>query len=160
MSDERRIDEVVAGYVRAADHRDGTAMTALFTEDAVLEIHHPGPDGQEVLATLHGAEAIGQAVADLMPPHPPGGWSHHTTTNPLVELDGDDASIDVQFLVLSVQAAPWPASGWPPGAAGAQGTITPIESGYLRSDLRRVDGTWKITHHVITHDLPHALPAA
>src|SRR4029077_7955861 len=33
--------------------------------------------------------------------------------------------------------------GWPEGASGAQGTVQPIEGGYYRPILRRVDGVWK-----------------
>jgi hypothetical protein len=156
MTDERQIDHVIAAYVRAADHRDSSAMSDLFATDATVEIHTRGADGLEPLGTLGGADAIGQAVAGMMAPHPPRGWSHHTTFNHIVTVDGDDGHLDAQFLVYNVLGDERPADGWPTG--GAQGTITPIESGYLRSDLRRVDGRWRITHHAITHDLPYAVP--
>ncbi|MFJ1605485.1 hypothetical protein ACIOHS_19250 [Streptomyces sp. NPDC088253] len=51
-----------------------------------------------------------------------------------------------------------PAEGWPAGAFGAQGTITPIESGYYQPRLRRVDGAWRIFHHTILLDQPLVLP--
>jgi hypothetical protein len=44
------------------------------------------------------------------------------------------------------------------GASGAQGTVQPIEAGYYRPILRRVDGVWKITTMRITHSLPMAFP--
>jgi hypothetical protein len=34
MSDERKVQEVLARYVRAADSRDGAAQGSLFTDDA------------------------------------------------------------------------------------------------------------------------------
>jgi hypothetical protein len=50
------------------------------------------------------------------------------------------------------------ASGWPNGAFGGQGTITPIESGYYRISLRRTLDGWKITENHTILDLPPALP--
>ncbi|MFC0040200.1 nuclear transport factor 2 family protein [Actinomadura rayongensis] len=155
---ERQIDEVTARYVRAADHRDGRAMAALFTDDAVVEIRYTGAGESELLGTVRGAEAIGHAVAGMMAPHPPLGWSHHTTFNHLVEVDGETATNDAQFVVYNVVGRARPAEGWPPDASGAQGSITPIESGYVRSRLSRVDGRWLITELVISHDLPYAFP--
>jgi SnoaL-like domain len=158
MSNERQIEHVVAKYVRAADNRNGDAMASLFTDDADVEIFYHGADGLEPLGALRGTVAIGQAVAGMMAPHPPRGWSHHTTLNHLVEADGDSGRFDAQFLVYNVVGDERPATGWPNGAAGAQGAITPIESGYYRADLRRTGEEWKISHLVITHDLPVALP--
>jgi len=59
-----------------------------------------------------------------------------------------------------VRAFAPPAEGWPTGASGAQGTIRPIESGYYDTDLRRVDGEWKIVKHSVLMDMPIAVPAA
>ncbi|POM25760.1 SnoaL-like domain protein [Actinomadura rubteroloni] len=157
-SPERQIDEVVAAYVRAADHRDGRAMAALFTDEAVVEIYYTGDGEPRLLGSVRGAAAIGQAVAGMMAPHPPRGWSHHTTFDHIVRVEGDTATVDVQFLVYNVVGAAEPEGGWPPGASGAQGTITPIESGYNRTRLRRSGDRWLITEHVISHDLPYAFP--
>jgi hypothetical protein len=44
------------------------------------------------------------------------------------------------------------------GAFGAQGTVQPIEAGYYRPILRRVDGVWKITTMRITLNIPMAFP--
>jgi hypothetical protein len=93
-----------------------------------------------------------------MAPHPKSGWSHHTMVNPIVEIDGDTADYDAQFLVYSVRGLARPADGWPAGTSGAQGSITPIESGYVRTELRRQDGEWRIQRHVIKHDLPYVFP--
>jgi hypothetical protein len=49
---------------------------------------------------------------------------------------------------------------WPAGASGAQGTIAPIESGYNRRRLQRVDATWKIVHHEIVLHQPMAFRGA
>jgi len=49
-----------------------------------------------------------------------------------------------------------PTSGWPGGATGAMGAITPIESGYYTQKLVRVDGQWLIESLQVRHNLPFA----
>ncbi|MFJ2650110.1 nuclear transport factor 2 family protein [Streptomyces sp. NPDC087420] len=160
MSDERQVQQVLARYVRAADHRDGAAMSALFETAATAEIFYNRAGTPEKITELVGAEAIGGAIAGLMTPHPPRGWSHHTTHDHLIEVDRDSATIDAQFVVYNTVGDERPEGGWPPGAVGAQGTITPIESGYYRPTLRRTDGVWKISHHRVILDQPMAFPGA
>lgn len=158
--DHRLVGEVCARYLRAADHRDPARMAALFTDEATVEIYYSGAGADELLAELRGAQVIGEAVASGMVPHPPLGWSHHTTTDHIVTVHGDEATFDAQFVVYSVLGLPKPAHGWPHGAVGAQGSIRPIESGYIQSQLARTSHGWKITRHVIKHDLPYAFPRA
>jgi hypothetical protein len=159
MSTENEIREIVSLYTRAADRRDGAAMAALFEADAVSEIylHGPGgPDDREPLGKLTGAAQIEAAITEAMAPHPPRGWSHHTTYDHLVTVDGEQARIETQFITFNVVGAAKPEGGWPAGTFGAQGTITPIESGYYRFNLRRTDGAWKIRHQEVIHDIPYA----
>ncbi|SNT63896.1 SnoaL-like domain-containing protein [Asanoa hainanensis] len=158
MSEERQVQQVLARYVRAVDWRDGAAMSALFVTDAKAEIFYNRAGEPEKVGELVGAEAIGAAIAGLMKPHPPRGWSHHTTHDHLIEVEGDDATIDAQFVVFNTVGDVRPADGWPEGVRGPQGTVTPIESGYYRPTMRRVDGRWMITHHRIVLDQPMAFP--
>ncbi len=160
MSDERQVQQVLARYVRATDARDGSAMSALFADDARVEIFYNRAGVPEPVAELVGAAAIGEATASMMAPHPPRGWSHHTTHDHIIEVDGDEATLDAQFVVFNTVGDERPADGWPAGASGAQGTITPIESGYYRPRMRRVDGSWRIVHHTIVLDQPMAFPGA
>ncbi|MFF3749325.1 nuclear transport factor 2 family protein [Streptomyces sp. NPDC002018] len=160
MSDERDVQQVLARYVRAADHRDGQALAALFEAEGTVEIYYNNAGIPEKIAELIGAEAIGGAVVGMMAPHPPRGWSHHTTHDHLIEIDGDHATLDAQFVVFNTVGKERPDGGWPDGASGAQGTITPIESGYYRPRLRRTDGEWKIYLHRIVLDQPMAFPGA
>jgi hypothetical protein len=160
MSDERSVQEVLARYVRATDARDGAAMSALFTADATVEIFYNDAGDPKKIGELVGAAAIGGAVTAMMAPHPPRGWSHHTTHDHLVEVDGDEATLDAQFVVFNTVGHERPADGWPAGASGAQGTITPIESGYYRPRMRRIAGRWQIVHHTVVLDQPMAFPSA
>lgn len=98
MSAENEIREIVSRYTRAADWRDGEALAKLYEADAVVEIHYRGSDGMELLGTLSGGAQIAAAMSTAMAPHPPLGWSHHTTYDHLVSVDGDEASIDTQFI--------------------------------------------------------------
>ncbi|MGV8864809.1 MAG: nuclear transport factor 2 family protein [Pseudomonas sp.] len=159
MSHARDVQQVLAKYVRATDRRDATAMSALFMDNGRVEIFQ-GQSTPVALGVLQGATTIGQATAGMMVPHPARGWSHHTTHDPIIEVNGDQATIDVQFIVYNTVGLDQPASGWPHGAVGAQGRVEPIEAGYYQSSLERVDGVWKIAVHRITLDLPHAFPGA
>ena len=158
MSDELAVQQVLARYVRAHDQRDGAAVAALFTPEGQVTIfYNNNPDGKpEMIGELTGREAIAHATAHMMKQHPPRGWSHNATEGLLVDIDGDRARVDAQFMVFSVLGDAKPASGWPAGATGAMGTITPIESGYYTQNLVRVDGQWLVETLQIRHNLPFA----
>jgi len=158
MSDELAVQQVLSHYVRAHDRRDGVAMAALFTPQArVTILYNNNPHGEpEVIGELTGREAIAEATAHMMKPHPARGWSHNATDGLLIDIDGDRATVDAQFMVFSVLGDAKPASGWPTDATGAMGTITPIESGYYTQQLVRVDGQWLIESLQVRHNLPFA----
>ena len=158
MSEERAVQQVLARYVRGTDARDGAAVAAVFTEDGRVEVSYNNSGKSEPLGVLVGRDAIAAAVSQMMIPHPARGWSHHTTHDHIIEVDGDNATLDAQFVVFEVRGKERPATGWPEGAVGVQGTVTPIESGYYRPVLRRVDGAWKINTLRIVHTLPLAFP--
>lgn len=51
-----------------------------------------------------------------------------------------------------------PRGGWAEDTFGSQGTVQPIESGYYDTDLRLIDGEWKIVGHRILLDMPYVIP--
>jgi hypothetical protein len=158
MSDELALQQVLAHYVRAHDRRDGAAMAALFTPQARVTIlyNHPPHGEPEVIGEIAGRDAIAEATERMMKPHPARGWSHNATDGLLIDIDGDRATVDAQFMVFSVLGDAKPAGGWPVGAAGAMGAIVPIESGYYTQQLVRVDGQWLIEALQVRHNLPMA----
>jgi ketosteroid isomerase-like protein len=162
MSEERKIQEILARYVRATDRRDGKTQGALFTGDAVVQtLIKTGPDAYEPAGEpVTGGAGVEYAVDNFMAPHPAGGSSHHTTSDHIITVDGDRAHLNAQFTVFEIRAAVRPADGLPQGAFGAQGTVRPIESGYYDTDLRRVEGEWKIVRHTVLMDMPMAFPGA
>jgi hypothetical protein len=158
MSDERAVQQVLAQYVRGVDTRDGAAVAALFTNTGRVEIAYNNSGKSEPLGELVGRDAIAAAMSQMMKPHPARGWSHHTTHDHIIDVHGGDATLDAQFVVFEVRGKERPATGWPESAFGAQGTVQPIEAGYYRPILRRVDGAWKIATLRIVHTLPMAFP--
>ncbi|SFR29940.1 SnoaL-like domain-containing protein [Lentzea waywayandensis] len=158
MTEERKIQNVLALYVRATDRRDGKGQGALFTDDAIVRILcKTGPDEYKPFGEpLIGGDAVAYAVDNFMEPHPPGGSSHHLTGDHIIDVNGDEAHLNAQFVVFQTRAAERPADGWPEGARGAQGEVKPIESGYYDTDLRKVNGKWKIVGHRVLLDMPMA----
>lgn len=160
MNDEHRVREVLARYVRALDRRDGKTQGALYTDDAIVQsFTKTGPDSYEpVTPPMIGGAAVAYAVDNYVAPHPEGGSSHHVTADPVVEVDGDTAHLNAQFIVFKIQSHPRPADGWPSDAFGAQATLTPIESGYYDLGLRRTGDEWKIIRHDVLLDMPYVIP--
>jgi ketosteroid isomerase-like protein len=157
MSDERQVQEVLARYVRATDQRDGKAQGALFTDDAVVRILTKNIDGSHTALgePLIGGAAVRYAVENYMAPHPEGGSSHHVTSDHIIEIDGDSAHLNAQFIVFRIRRADRHAErGQPRGNLVAQGSVEPVESGYYDTHLRRLDGRWKIVRHDVLMDVP------
>ncbi|MEU4143006.1 nuclear transport factor 2 family protein [Streptomyces parvulus] len=161
MSDRDDIIEILARYVRANDTRDGSGLGELFTKDVLIEIfQHDGRGGRTELAPpTTGRDTLIGIYDSLMPAHEPGNWSHHVTSDHIVHIDGDRATLSAQFMMFRVRSTPKPDGGWPAGTFGAQGTITPEESGYYETDLVRDAGAWRIAHHRVLHDMPFVIPA-
>ena len=93
-----------------------------------------------------------------MAPHPALGSSHHVDTDHLIDVEDDRAHLNAQYVVFEVRGGARPPSGWRSGVAGAHGGVRPIECGYNDTDLRLIDGEWKIVHHCVLSDLPLAIP--
>jgi hypothetical protein len=158
VSEERAVQEVLARYVRAVDARSADEVAELYVQDGKEILSYNRAGTPEFIAAFTGTQSIRDAVANILPPHPPLGWAHHATFDPIIAVDGVTASLHAQFVVFEVRGAARPADGWPPGASGGQGTITPIESGYYRISLRRTPDGWRITENHTIVDLPPALP--
>jgi hypothetical protein len=146
--------------VRAVDARDADAVAELYVEEASEVLSYNRAGTPERLAVFHGSNAIKNAVANVLPPHPTLSWAHHATFDPIVLVAGESATLDAQFIVFNVQGTQRPENGWPKGATGGQGTIRPTESGYYRISLRRTSDGWKITENHTILDLPTALNPA
>lgn len=160
MTDYDSIRRVMALYVRGADRRDGRLVAGQFLPEGEVRIRAPEGADRQTVGTLQGQDQIAAAVSNLMAPHGPGAFSHHATFDPLIEVEGDAATLDTQFIMFETQATARPEGGWPVGTLGVQGNVTPKEAGYYRASLRRGPEGWKIAVLTIDHDLAFALPGA
>ena len=91
LVDERNISRLLYRYAHALDGRDAALWRSCFTEDATFVTRH---------GTYVGDEQI-NGLFDGLPPAP----TKHLLTSPLIELDGDAATVVSHFL-LCVQDGP------------------------------------------------------
>ena len=154
MTDKHAIQDVLSQYVRATDERDGDAQAKLFADNGMIRFFgRSGPEEYQLAGEpFIGAERIRRHMEGF-PPRPERTYQHHITTDHLIRVNGAEATRNAQFLVFSSVAAPKPEDGWqaPPGV---KGDITPIMIGYYDSDLRKIDGVWKLTRLDVKHSLP------
>jgi hypothetical protein len=159
VTEMEKVSQVLARYVRAADRRDSEAVERLFVDNGVVEMRWFNSGNPQPIGRLEGRKKIAWAVTNMIPPHPERGNSHHTTMDHIVTINGDHAELDAQYVVYNTVGAARPPTGWPAGAFGAQGTITPSSAGYYLLKLVRVDGEWRIAEMRIDFDVPWAFPA-
>ncbi|WP_259065891.1 nuclear transport factor 2 family protein [Mucilaginibacter sp. X4EP1] len=157
-SEERQVQQVLARYTRAADQLNGKVASDLFVPDGKVEVYYGRGESRELLFVLSGQAEIENAMSNLMKPHPDRGWSHHTTHDYIIEVNGDHATIDAQFIRFDSVGEIRPENGWPEGTLGLMGKVTPTESGYYQPTLQKINGEWKIVTLVILHDLTFAIP--
>jgi hypothetical protein len=154
MTDKHAIQDVLSQYVRATDERDGDAQAKLFADNGMIRFFGRSGTEEYQLAgePFIGAERIRRHMEGF-PPRPERTYQHHITTDHLIRVNGAEATMNAQFLVFSSVAAPKPEDGWqaPPGV---KGDITLIMIGYYDSDLRKIDGVWKLTRLDVKHSLP------
>jgi uncharacterized protein (TIGR02246 family) len=86
FEDYNAIRVLTARYNRAADEQDLEGFAACFTDDGIFEI--------EGLVTLQGCEAVKGMIANLAFP------THHMTTDPVIEVDGDRATQTCSFVLF------------------------------------------------------------
>ncbi|MCH7629899.1 MULTISPECIES: nuclear transport factor 2 family protein [Novosphingobium] len=154
MTDATDILNVLGRYARAHDYRDSEAMAALFADHATIEIFNARGSTMTPIGKLEGLPAIRDAVRQMMAPHGERAWSQNVISAPIIDVGGDEAVIDAQFMVFSIVAATEPENGWPAATFGAQGAIVPIEAGQYRAHLRRTARGWTIAAMRIEHRLP------
>jgi hypothetical protein len=160
-SAESQVQQVLAHYVRDTDHRDGAALSALFTTNGSVKISAKDDKGAyTAVGTLTGRDAISYAVTHLQAPLGELASEQHSITAPVTDVKGNKAHLNVQFITFAIQGTKEPVGGWPAGTAGVQGTVKPYESGYYDADMTKVHGSWKITQLRILGDLPMVLPGA
>lgn len=85
LVDERNITRLLYRYAHALDRRDADAWRSCFTGDATFETRH---------GTYVGEEHINGLFDGLQP-----AATKHLLTSPLIEVDGDSATVASHFLL-------------------------------------------------------------
>jgi hypothetical protein len=159
MGDRNEILEVLARCARALEERDGKAVAALFASDGEFSLFGRYGRDDYVDAGVHvvGRDNIRAMIEiDSMPP---GRGMHYLTTDHIVKVSGDEASMNAQFVAVESNADLHSESRWSAAAGIVQGTLALTMIGRYDSRLRRVDGRWVFTTHRVKHSLPIALPS-
>jgi SnoaL-like domain len=138
------IENLVARYVRNVDAQRHAAQAELFAEDAVVRVLADTGAGEALLhGPIIGGSAVAKASAALRKPHPLGRRSRHCTTDRLVSIDGEHATLDAQFVVFRTERSPL-----------GEVQSTPVETGEYRFRFRRGRGGWLISAFDIIIDAP------
>jgi ketosteroid isomerase-like protein len=125
VEDKLAVHELMAHYHNAVDgwdelgtHKDPEAIAALFTEDGVWAVtaREPAPTGHAQIAAL---------AADLQAVP----WVIHTVVNPIVDVDGQEATAEFKGL-LRVRRTPSDEIEW--------------SIGRYRLRARRLPDGWRI----------------
>lgn len=133
--DKLEIRELLERYMRCNDDRAGDRLAELFDDDAILQVAGTVHTGREAIRSLFSTPDAG----DPPPWSEPGELlkqpsSLHVMSNPIIEVDGDTATAESDFVVFRRDDA---------------GKVGPLLAGRFRDRLaRRGDGRWVITHRV------------
>jgi uncharacterized protein (TIGR02246 family) len=133
MEDLLEIQRLFFDYGHHLDAGDFDAYASLFAEDGEVKL---GPVGrakgrEEIRALMEGM--IGASA----------GQSYHVISGPRVELDGDTATSEVMWTVVS---------------RGADGQAVLSMTGRHRDRLVREDGRWRFQERRGFVDIPSAMP--
>jgi 3-phenylpropionate/cinnamic acid dioxygenase small subunit len=110
-----QIRNLLSEYCHSIDERLFDDFEQLFTTDAVVT--------PKLAGTTYRGPAEIRAWLEAQPPPMRG---LHTTTNPNIVVDGDDATVRADFMVYVTRGESSVVGAW----------------GFYRDRLRRVDGRW------------------
>jgi uncharacterized protein (TIGR02246 family) len=127
--DKLEIREVIERYMRYNDDRAADAIAELFHEDVRFQVMGRVVSGRDAVRAVF----VG-AGEELPSWTKPGGLftqpgSVHMSSNPVIDVDGDTATVETDFLVVN---------------RGEDGRAKPSLVGRYRDEFRRVDGRWLI----------------
>lgn len=127
--DKLEIREVIERYMRFNDDRAAERIVELFHEDVRFQVMGRVFAGREAVRTMFTG-----AGSDAPPWTAPGQLlkqpgSVHVSSNPVIDVDGDTATAETDFLVVN---------------RGDDGRAKATLVGRYRDEFRRVDGRWLI----------------
>ena len=128
-ADRIEILELLGRYAHAIDSGDGEAYADCFTDDGVIELRRTG-------LHVQGRDALAEFARE---DHARSGAARHMTNSPIIEGDGDEASMRVYLLRLTQDRSQDEQRGI--GAVGL-----------YHDTLRRVGGRWRFQHRDVFVD--------
>ncbi len=154
MGDQQEIRDVLARYVRATDNHDGKGQADLFTEDGEIGYYSRAgfEEYQRFQAPSLGHERIRADMGERSLPE--GTRLHHLTSDHLITVDGDDATLTAQFFVIQASGPKDAPVAWQGGQFGLRGAARITMIGFYDGQLRRVGSEWKFTRLDVQHSLP------
>jgi hypothetical protein len=152
VDDRSQIVEVVCRYLLAVDNRDGDAARGLFSDHSTIEISVYNGETHQRQIKVMGEEFVGYIIGHLLPGHAVGELCRHMSSDHIVEVEGDTASIRANFLVIASSATA-------DGDIGRTGTAVQnnarvVQSGFLTTSLIKSNCMWRINRHCVFNDLP------
>jgi ketosteroid isomerase-like protein len=126
LEDERAILATLNAYGHAIDYGDGERYLDLWTEDAAFDAR--GRGDSDVTRVVRGHEGLADFAAHFS--RPPDGWHKHLVIEPLIEVDGDEASASSYFAVLRDEG---------------EGPVVWVFGRYRDSLVRCRDGRWRFS---------------
>jgi ketosteroid isomerase-like protein len=127
--DKLEIREVIERYMRFNDDRAAARIVELFHEDVRFQVMgrvFAGRDAVRGMFTGPGSDAPPWTAPGELLKQP---GSVHLCCNPVIDVDGDTATAETDFLVVN---------------RGDDGRAKATLAGRYRDEFRRVDGRWLI----------------
>lgn len=150
------VQQLFYAYLFYHDTHDGPGVASLFTKDGVLETLYnnggntiepnAGPNGKGCIS--FGPEQIAQQFGrPNSSPLPYPGWSHNSSTDILVKVDGDYATLWARWATIRSNLEGIPQIGNTTGRTG----ITHHNGTYVSDAIRTPEG-WRFIHHRAIED--------
>jgi 3-phenylpropionate/cinnamic acid dioxygenase small subunit len=129
VSAHEEIRNLLGTYCEVLDAADWAGLGELFAQGRLTD-----GDGNEVAA---GAEAVAGLYAGLVLLHDGSPRTRHHTTNPVITVDGEQATCRSSFAVLQQVGT---------------GPLLPVAAGRYRDRFLRTSGAWHFTERAFSLD--------
>lgn len=149
MEDYIAIEQLLVRYAIAFNTGDADAYVATFAPDGDLQLLRK--EGEAPFAGPFQRDGMrAQWFADHAGPGSPRpefrefGGMRHVTTNTLIEVDGDTATVEAIFMEVISNGPNLPQGSNPPGF---------YAMGRYMDDLVKIDGQWYFQHRTVITDM-------
>ncbi len=130
LEEERDILRTLYVYAHAHDQARDDEWVGLFTDDGVFDARRPGTGRRNA-----GRDALQRYRADIAQGRRPNARMKHLMTAPLIEVDGEEATVEAYFCVVNNEGE----------AAGPQ----LFSFGRYFDRLAKEDGRWRFKERIV-----------